>query len=227
MKPTIHKVDPNGDTLLILRNPNAPFAGDATVWPDALPKYRSDRLKRNERELELIAQAEHPTPDGPREVHFQLSSKHLTLTSEYFRALVANRWKEASSSCGFAYTVTAEDWDEAALLMVMNIIHCQTSEIPQDIDSEMVAKMTVIVDYYQCTKAISFYVDIWMRSFDSRELSCGGYKRKLLLRLFISQLFFNADDFQRCTQVIIRESRGPMHSLGLPFPQNLIGDLYL
>ncbi|KAL9485182.1 hypothetical protein ACSS6W_003971 [Trichoderma asperelloides] len=156
MEPTIHKVDPNGDTLLILRNPNAPFAGDATVWPDALPKYRADRLKRNERELELIAQVEHPTPDGPREVHFQLSSKHLALASRYFRALVANRWKEASSSCGFAYTVTAEDWDEAALLMVMKIIHCQTSEIPQDIDSEMVAKMTVIVDYYQCTKAISF-----------------------------------------------------------------------
>lgn len=227
MESTIHKVDPNGDTLLILRNPNAPFAGDAAVWPNALPKYRPEKMRRNERELKLLAQAKLSTTDNPREVHFQLSSKHLTLASEYFRGLMANNWREASSSRGFAYSVTAEDWDEAALLMVMNIIHCQASEIPQSIDSEMVAKVASVVDYYQCRKAVSFYVETWMKNFEVKELTYCGYGRKLLLRLFISYFFMNAGHFQQCTQIVIRESRGPIHSCGLPFPQKLIGELCL
>ncbi|KAL6909050.1 hypothetical protein GGI43DRAFT_166914 [Trichoderma evansii] len=224
MELTVHKVDPNGDTLLILRNPNAPFAGDATVWPNALPKYRTEKLRRNERELKLLAQAQQSTPNSLREVHFHLSSKHLTLTSDYFRGLMARNWKEANPSQDFAYTVTAEDWDEAALLMVMNIIHCQTSEISQNVDSEMVAKIAVIIDYYQCRKAVSFYVETWMKNFDVKEISSCGYGRKLLLRLFISHFFLNADDFHRSTQIIIRESRGPIHSLGL-LPQNIIDAL--
>lgn len=224
MESTVHKVDPNGDTLLILRNPNAPFAGDATVWPNALPKYRPDKLRRNERELKLFAQAKLTIPDSLQEVHFQLSSKHLTLTSEYFRGLMAHNWREASSSRGFAYSVTAEDWDEDALLLVMNIIHCQTSEVPQSIESHMVAKITCIVDYYQCREAFNFYARTWAKNFDARELTYCGYGRTLLFRLFISYFFINGIDFQLCTQIIVRESRGPIHSLGLPFPQNIIGE---
>ncbi|KAM0514092.1 hypothetical protein ACHAPE_007182 [Trichoderma viride] len=225
MQSITHKVDPNGDTLLILRNPNAPFGGDAAVWANALCKHRPEKLRRNERELKLLAQAKQETPDGPQEVQFQLSSEHLRRTSGYFQALMANNWKEASSSPDFVYSVTAEDWDEAALLMVMKIIHCQTSEIPQVIDSEMVAKIAVIVDYYQCRKVVDTYAKTWVQNLDAKELTFCGYGRKLLLRLFVSHYFSNDVDFNRCTHIIIRESRGPIHSLGLPFPQNIIDAL--
>ncbi|EHK41438.1 hypothetical protein TRIATDRAFT_228199 [Trichoderma atroviride IMI 206040] len=227
MKPISHKVDPNGDTLLTLRNPNAPFGGDATVWSNALTKYRPEKLRRNERELSLLAQDKQSPPGSPPEIQFQLSSKHLTRTSGYFQGLMANNWKEASSSRDFAYSVTAEDWDEAALLMVMKIIHCQTSEIPQVIDSEMVAKIAVIVDYYQCRKVVDTYATTWVQNLNAKELTFCGYGRTLLLRLFVSHYFSSGVDFNRCTQIIIRESRGPIHSLGLPFPQNIIGELYL
>lgn len=222
-----HKVDPNGDTLLTLRNPNAPFGGDAAVWDNALTEHRPDKLKRNERELQRLAQAKQATPDGPQEVQFQLSSEHLRRTSGYFQRLMANNWKEASSSRGFAYSVTAEDWDEAALLMVMKIIHGQTSEVSQVTDTEMVAKIAVIVDYYQCRKVVDTYAKTWMQNLNAKELTSCGYGRKLLLRLFVSHYFSNDNDYNRCTQIIIRESRGPIHSLGLPFPQNIVGELYL
>lgn len=226
MAPTIHKIDPNGDTLLILRNANAPFAaGDANSWPNALPKYRSERLRKNERELVQLAKTGQSTTGSTREVHFQLSSKHLTLTSGYFRGLMTNNWREASSSRDFAYSVTAEDWDEAALLMVMNIIHCQTAEIPYQVGSEMVAKVALIVDYYQCRKAVSFYIPIWIKNSNDNIVSVLTYGRSLLLRFFITYVFSNAGEFETLTEIIIRESRGPIHSLGLPFPQDLIGKL--
>lgn len=225
MESITHKVDPNGDTLLTLRNPNAPFGGDAAVWANALTEHRPEKLRRNERELKLLAQAKQSTPNSPQEIQFQLSSKHLTRESGYFQGLMANNWKEASASRDFVYSVTAEDWGEAALLMVMKIIHSQTSEIPQVIDSEMVAKIAVIVDYYQCRKVVDSYAKTWVQNMNSKELNSCGYGRKLLLRLFVSHYFSSDVDFNRCTQIVIRESRGPIHSLGLPFPQNIIGEL--
>lgn len=223
MESTIHKVDPNGDTLLILKNPNAPFAaGDENVWPNVLPKYRTEKMRKNERELMQLAD-EQPDDENTREVYFQLSSKHLALASEYFRGLMANNWKEASSSRDFACSVTAQDWDEAALLMVMNIIHCKTREIPPKVNPEMAAKMAVIVDYYQCSGAVGFYADIWTKNFEKDTLA-DTYGRKLLLKLFISCVFSNASEFRKLTAIIIRESRGPIHSLGLPFPQDIVGE---
>jgi hypothetical protein len=228
MESVIHKVDPYGDTLLILKNPNAPFAeGDSNVWPNSLPKYRTEKLRKNERELlELAISDESDSDDNSkREVYFQLSSKHLTFTSEYFRGLMANNWKEANSSHDFAYSVTAEDWDEAALLMVMNIIHCKTKEIPHQVDLAMVAKVAVIVDYYQCSSAVRFYAEIWIKNFKKKDNSADTYGRNLLLKLFISYVFSNDSGFQKSTEIIIRESRGPIHSLGLPFPKEIVGEL--
>lgn len=121
--------------------------------------------------------------------------------------------------------MTAEDWDEAALLMVMNIIHCQTAEIPYQVGSEMVAKVALIVDYYQCRKAVSFYIPIWIKNSNDNIVSVLTYGRSLLLRFFITYVFSNAGEFETLTEIIIRESRGPIHSLGLPFPQDLIGKL--
>lgn len=182
-------------------------------------------MKRKERELAKPAQAEQTTTDMTPEVHFQLSSKNLTLTSEYFRGLMANNWKESSSSNDFTYVVTAEDWDEAALLIVMNITHCQTTEIPRKIHHEMAAKVAVIVDYYQCHKAVNFYAQTWIQHMRSKKIIFMDYGRELLLRLFISYVFLNAEDFREATKLIATESRGPIHPLGLPFPQHLIGEL--
>jgi hypothetical protein len=228
MDSIIHKIDPKGDTLLVLRNPNAPFAvGDASsTWPNALPKYRTEKMRKNERELIYVANTEQSTIGNEREIYFQLSSKHLTLASGYFRGLMANNWSEASSSLDFAYSVTAEDWDEAALRIVMNIIHCQTGKIPRTVDLEMLTKVAVIVDYYQCREAVAFYAGTWFKKIRSKELDYRGYGRKLLLRLFASCVFLQHGDFRLLTEEIIRESRGPIHSLGLPFPQNIIGELY-
>lgn len=55
--PAYDEIDRDGDTLFILKHPNAPFASGnvGSRWPDHLPQYRSLESRFGERILELKA----------------------------------------------------------------------------------------------------------------------------------------------------------------------------
>jgi hypothetical protein len=58
----IHEMGPNGDTLLILRNPGAPFAVCYTAeeWPNTLPYHQSrDSTHREPSVIHTAALSEH------------------------------------------------------------------------------------------------------------------------------------------------------------------------
>lgn len=72
---------------------------------------------------------------GHREIRVQCSSKHLTLASSIFKALLSERFKEgAVFRCTRTLTLPLPDDDPAALLISLNIIHWQTKEIPLEVD---------------------------------------------------------------------------------------------
>ncbi|RFU76325.1 hypothetical protein TARUN_5913 [Trichoderma arundinaceum] len=226
MDQLVHQVDPDGDTLLILRNPNAPFLSATTgVWPNALPRYRSQKMKDLEYALSNFLLDEEPSVPSEREVHFRLSSKHLKLVSEYFQRMMAHNWMETNPQDGYAYSITAEDWDETALLIVMYVIHGQTERVPKAISIEMLAKIAVLVDYYNCHEAIDSLAKSWMRGLQK---SCPhkykDYGEELLMMLFASCIFPEADTFETLTGIAIWQSRGRIHTLGLPFPDNVVGE---
>ncbi|OTA00462.1 hypothetical protein A9Z42_0003930 [Trichoderma parareesei] len=206
MEPKLHELDPKGDTLLILRNANAPFAVSApsiTGW------------QQNCLTLGLAA--------GKPEVRMRLSSRHLTLASAYFQKLTANEWKETTTEGDYSYVVNAEDWHEKALLIMMKIIHCKTADLSASMDLETVAQICALVDYYQCHKALKFFIQLWLPGID--RVSHTG--RDLLLRLSVSCVFPDAPTFQRLTATLIKESEGRIDSLGLPIPQSVIGVFHL
>lgn len=133
--PNIYEVDLDGDTLLILRYPDSPFAvlGSAILWPNRLPNHlsgqmRSDELLLGGRERVL---ARSQIQENEEEIRIRLSSKHLTLASAYFEKMMANNWKETNPENGYTYVATAEEWDQKALLVLMNIIHGQTTKVPE------------------------------------------------------------------------------------------------
>lgn len=86
--------------------------------------------------------------DSKPEIRMRLSSKHLTLASAYFQKLTANNWREINPADGYSCVVNTDEWDEEALLILMNLIHGRTTKIPRSISLEMLAKMSVLVDYY-------------------------------------------------------------------------------
>ncbi|KAL6896510.1 hypothetical protein GGI43DRAFT_122332 [Trichoderma evansii] len=225
MPPTILEIDPAGDTLFILRNPNAPFAVDSSfeIWDTALPQYWTPDQQQDEENLKSSALVETPAAGSTPEIHMRLSSKHLTLSSIYFQRLTANDWKETKAESGYSYTVTAEEWDEEALIILMNIIHGQTQKVPLDVDLEKLAKIAVLVDYYKCHKAVDFFAKVWVSRLQSGPFLY--YSRELLLRLFVSYVFSEYYHFTKLTRTIIYVSRGPIHTLGLPMPKELVDAL--
>lgn len=137
---------------------------------------------------------------------------------------MANDWKETQAEGGYSYTITAEDWDQDALIMLMNIIHGQTHTVPLAVNLEQFAKFAVLVDYYGCHKAVNFFVRVWTSRLQPALPS--SYSRELLLRLFTSYVFFEGDTFTKLTKTILYEARGPIHTLGLPIPNELVGKFH-
>ncbi|EGR46353.1 uncharacterized protein TRIREDRAFT_66329 [Trichoderma reesei QM6a] len=201
MEPKLHELDTKGDTLLILRNANAPFAGSA-------PSNTGSQQNRPA----LVWAAPKP------EVRMRLSARHLTLASAYFQKLTANEWKETTTEGDYSYVVSAEDWDEQALLILMKIIHGKTAGLSMSMDLETVAKLCALVDYYQCHEALKFFIQLWLPGID--KVSYTG--RNLLLRLSVSCVYPDAPTFQRLTATLIKESKGNIDSLGLPIPLTVI-----
>ncbi|PTB66963.1 hypothetical protein BBK36DRAFT_1199032 [Trichoderma citrinoviride] len=201
MEPFMYKIDGDGDTILILQKANQPIAArdSDTPWDDALPQYLTEEARRNGSEL---------------------SSSKLALASPKCRQLTPSNLPETRSSIAYKYILLAEGWDEKALELVMNIIHGRTAGVPEQISLDMLAKIAVIVAHYECSEALKPYADKWISKLD--EPFPTSYSRNLVLRLFISWVFTDEFDFKELTRIVVRESRGPMHSLGLPLPARII-----
>lgn len=230
---TFYEIDPSGDTLLILQNANAPFAVLPSSGPQAKQKA-SDSTPDNKTADKAQDADSKPKEEGskPKDadskptVQMRLSSKHLTLASKYFQKMTANNWKEskeATPEVGYSYVINANDWDEKALLLLMNIIHGRTSKVPRYIDLELLAKIAVLVDYYQCHEAVAFYSQTWLSSIFIVIPRKG--ERDYMLRLVVCLVFSEVFNFQLLTKTIIWGATGPIDSLGLPIQQKIIDAL--
>jgi hypothetical protein len=90
----------------------------------------------------------------------QVSAKHLILASSVFKKILTSGWKESITYLQKGSVEnTAESWDIDALLIMLRIIHCQFYHIPRKMTLEMLAKVAVLADYYDCREAIIFFAD--------------------------------------------------------------------
>ncbi|KAL3456036.1 hypothetical protein BJX64DRAFT_52791 [Aspergillus heterothallicus] len=144
----------------------------------------------------------------------QVSAKHLMLASPYFKASLSGPWKE---SVGFlqkhSVEIPATDWDIEALLIILHVIHGQHYKVPRRITLEMLAKVAVLVDYYQCREAVSIWRDIWVGGLD--ETVPSTYCRDLLLWIWVSYVFKMPENFRAATSRTMSWSEGRIDHLGL------------
>lgn len=235
----LHEVDPNGDTILTLHNPGAPFA----VWdgrkepkraltqpPPPFP-IQSEKSQEqslapqdnpNEQENEKSASNTPVAPDGePVLAQFRLSSKHLVLSSGYFKRMMTGPWKEAVRDSESNFAVDASDWDETAFLALMNIIHGRTRDVPPKVDIAFASRIAVMTDYYQCHQVVELWFEnIWKKQIDSWT-SC-KYWDTLILNLFTSWVFPDPSIFSNMTLTASKLSLGPIQTMGLPIPEDII-----
>ncbi|KAL1612057.1 hypothetical protein SLS60_000280 [Paraconiothyrium brasiliense] len=163
-------------------------------------------------------------PEGD-EIHYCVSSRHLMLASDWFRrTLTREEFVEASKDpSDERYHISASDWDEEALLILLNIFHVRTRRIPATVSLEMLAKIAVLVDYYELENAEVMERDVrdWIahvrRSFPIPDSYC----RDLMLWICISRVFHMSEEFEKATAVAIKRSEGWIQTLGLPIHEGI------
>ncbi|DAA75602.1 TPA_exp: Uncharacterized protein A8136_1676 [Trichophyton benhamiae CBS 112371] len=93
----------------------------------------------------------------------------------------------------------------------------------EGLSCEMLAKIALITDYYECKFVLAFFSEAWIRALADKKPS--RYSRDMILWIWICWYFRLAKEFQRTTLITIVQSMGPIPSLGLPIPARIIDKL--
>jgi len=206
-----YTLDPSGDAVLILENPNAPFAIWHGVSGDKLRPSRASPV---------------PTEDQPAAIHepvaFLVSSRHLILASPVLKAALDGGWKEsAPRETDNLREVRTEGWDVQAMVIFMSIIHHKWSQVPRDVDLELLAKIAVVADYYQTYEMAQFIGTLWVGRL--RKPLPAVYGRELVLWICVSLTFRHHGAFRHATKIAVRDCRGDLETLELPILSAVVG----
>ncbi|KAL4802464.1 hypothetical protein BDV18DRAFT_163867 [Aspergillus unguis] len=230
-----HVLDPEGDVIIVLHNPNPPFAVSDWETPADSDKENECQhcTEHGEAELDAAASPENATSITEDEsdsepalepVRFQVSSKHLTLASPVFHNMLNNGWKEGMELRENGTTeINTEGWDEEAFLLVLMIIHAKTDGVPLDRSPEQLAQIAVVVDYYD-VQNMTYFVHVWVVSI-SKDANGFANDRDFMLQFWIVYVFGTDVGFTRAVQLYSLQRWGPVDFYGLPFNPLLRHDL--
>lgn len=175
--------------------------------------------------IESAEPACEPIDPEDHEIRYLVSSRHLMLASPWFRRLLArDDFIEASRDPSDGrYHVPASDWDEEAFLILLNIFHIRTRGVPATVDLEMLAKIAVLVDYYELENAEVMERDIkgWITNVRRSVPIPSSYCRDLMLWICISRVFHMDEEFEKATALAIRATEGWMQTLDLPIHEEI------
>ncbi|KAJ1337313.1 BTB/POZ domain-containing protein [Microdochium nivale] len=281
MDSQLYEIDPDGDVILTLHNPNAPFAvwqwqhhpwgqqsttpggeqpllcgswttpfgsgidpgqdaggtanhgavtaeleptvpvnaePDGTEPNNDLPEAAPDSAPGDD-QLAAILQPQ-ADPGCTSEIRMRLSSRHLVLASPYFRKMLRGEWQEANPQPGREHCIEAEGWDVEALLLLMRVIHGRNRNVPRSVDLEMLAKIAVLVDYYQCHESVDILRQLWIAEL-RRDLP-SVYGRDLVLCLFVAWVFSEDEIFRIATKIMGNTMTDNLATFGLPIPEAIV-----
>lgn len=112
-------------------------------------------------------------------IHYHCSAAHLKLASKTFEKSLSGDWAESIRKDDGRYHIVVEDWDENALLTLLNIFHLKTRQLPEEMDDEKLTKLAVLMDYYDCAETTGTFTDVWLDRMRNRVPST--YCRELIL----------------------------------------------
>ncbi|KUM56728.1 hypothetical protein ACN42_g10477 [Penicillium freii] len=157
-------------------------------------------------------------------VRIQVSAKHLTFASSVFKKILTGGWKESITYLQKgSVEITAESWDTGAFLILLRAIHGQYYYIPRKLTLEMLAKVAMIADYYECKTALYIMKDIWIDNL--KEKIPRTVSRDLILWLWIAWFFQLHSQFKISTLIAMSRSEDWVVSFGLPIPANVIDSI--
>jgi hypothetical protein len=226
------KIDAKADTVIILKNPNTSFApwslaevgGDITKCPheSAVNDYTSrDAGQGASIEVTIVADdasESNPANTEDNEVWYYVSRRHLVSASPTLdRMLSGTDWQEGirDENDGLHH-VPAEDWDSEALLCVLQILHLRNGQVPRKISLEMLAKIAVLIDFYDCAEALESFTERLIEHMKVTAPVPSYFCRDLMLWMCIAWVLRLPQEFLQTTTVAIRRDDQELPTLGLP-----------
>ncbi|KAI1737650.1 hypothetical protein F4680DRAFT_450910 [Xylaria scruposa] len=223
-------LDPDGDLLVILRNPSpgdydkpqsselegelgVPMAYSSAVRAamDAIWGGEEDVPSTHSTLLDM------PTPLAwLLEVKFLVSSKHLSLASIHARLMLSGPWLEATQvhDDGLRHWVI-EGFDANAMSIVLSIMHNRHDNVPKTVQLEMLVEIARIVDYVGCYDAMVLYAKtLWIPSLKPPILDLSG--TEIMLWICVAGVFREEEIFKECTRLAILGCDNDIPTLGLP-----------
>lgn len=201
MSPQDRALDPDGDIVLILTDEDQDSDPNSTYTDDG-------------------------NDPSQRETRVRCSSKHLSLASPVFKAMFSSNFKESAvlQSTG-TLNVPLPDDDATPLLILLNIIHGQTKEIPQEMDLYMLTRIAIMVDKYRLQGlAVKIMSRIWIdHLYENKPLIWTENSRYWM---FISWVFKHPIAFKFVTRIAERQSVCRIDETGefhLPIPCLIVG----
>jgi BTB/POZ domain len=107
------------------------------------------------------SQAEEPVFN----VHMRVSSKHLTIVSPVFKAMLQRDNFREGRELGNTGSVTVPlaDDDPDAFIIILDVVHCRSRQVPREISLEMLTRISVLVDKYQMVEAVEMFSNDWIQ----------------------------------------------------------------
>lgn len=201
MATVVHNIDPDADTIIVLKNP--------------LSQSAIDELGAEE-----PASREEVSDDDSshEEVHYHVSSSHLRLGSPHFRRMLSGEnWQEGiPNENDGRHHINVEDWDPEALLIFLNVLHLRNRHVPRSISLGILVKIALLVNYYDCTEAFELSAEIWIKDLKSTTCIPSEPCRNLMLWIFIAWVFSLPAEFAQTTTVAIKRSKQDLLISDLP-----------
>ena len=222
-----HIIDPDGEVLIILRDAKVAFASTYTgTFADRSNRLITDSQHDLDALTEQLEQSTSPVYQGVMEqglrAYIRVSAKHISFASPVFKELLTGDWKESVTfrEKG-SVELTMEGWDLEALLILLRAIHGLHDNVPRKLNLEMLAKIAVLLDYYQCKEAVGFFTDSWVSTLEDK-VPTGFLIRDLTMWIWVSWFFRLPIQFKQATSTAMSLSNGSIHSLGLPIPSRVL-----
>ncbi|RHZ59253.1 uncharacterized protein CDV56_105070 [Aspergillus thermomutatus] len=150
-------------------------------------------------------------------VRMRVSSRHLALASPVFKRMFSGDWNEAHEIRSEGATEIIMDiWDLDAMLIVMNIVHGYAPKVPRKVDLDTLAKIAVIIDYYQCPGVVEVFAEMWVNQLKGDMPQTVG--NAVIQWICIAWVFRKPAEFLAATRVTLVESCGIMQTYDLPVP---------
>jgi hypothetical protein len=164
------------------------------------------------------ASESNPTDTEGDEIWYYVSRRHLVSAAPTFeRMLSETNWTEGirNENDGL-YHVPAEDWDSEALLYVLQVLHLRNGQVPRTVSLEMLAKIAVLIDFYQCAEALESFTERWVEHLQVTTPVPSYFCRNLMLWMCIAWVLRLPQEFVQTTTVSIRRDDQELPTLGLP-----------